>query len=269
MKASIDDHFNYISDLISKEEFENKISNYRTKYSGLLTDEVLAHLIVDELGRNITNFSKIYELKTTSSASLFVSVIEPEPKLFQSQNGTHSGAEVCISDHTGNARLVLWTPQHIALVKDGLIKIGTRLKLMNVKVTKTDYGLDLTPIPDKFETLIIDPPDFPENNDPDSVLEFTNIASLTDDGAVNVLGTIAWKGQLRTFNRKDKSVGHVFNLDLYDGTGTMRITLWDDKAQAAEEYSIGEQLQILNGYSKLNNGVREIHTNYRTMIIIK
>jgi ssDNA-binding replication factor A large subunit len=265
MKLTVDDYYNLVSDLLRKNEFIDRIEKYEEKYTGLLDKDVIAHLIVDELGRNITKFSLLSDLKAGGRGSLFCTVIEPEPKLFSKKNDNRAGAIVNISDITRSARLVLWDPEQVVLVENKTIQIGTKLKLINAKITKSSNGLDLTP--ERFESLIIDPVDYPDPAEEVKSLEITDIEFVVDDGPVNVIGTVSSMNQLRTFTRKNQTTGHVMNIELYDGTGSIRITLWDDHAKAAEEYSIGDQLKIINGYSKLHNNVREIQTNYQTKII--
>ena len=264
MRLSTDDYYNLVSDLMSRAEFDNRVSKYKTKFANLITNEVLAHLIVDELGRNITQFTKLNDLKPGTKASFFAFVSSPEPKLFSKKKDAREAVAVTISDSTGSARLLLWDTQHVNLVKNKTIKIGTKIKIINSKITNSTYGLDITP--DRFESLIVNPPDFPGEDEMASGLEIIDIAEVIEDGPVNVLGTIASKNQLRTFNRKDGSMGSVLNLELYDGTGKIRITLWDEHAKNASEFAIGDQLKIINGYSKLHNDIREIHTNYQTKI---
>lgn len=265
MNLSKDDYYNLVSDLVSKTEFESRIAKHSEKFDGLITHEVIAHFIVDELNRNVTEFSKLSRLRPNTRISLFVTVTTPDPKLFKKKKDKHSGADVRISDQTGTGRLILWDTQHVEQVEKGNIKPGTKLKILNAKVTQSDYGLDISP--DRFESLIINPLDFPNEEEINAQSDLTDITAVDDDGPVNVGGTISWKNQIRSFNRKDKSKGFVLNLDLYDGTGTIRITLWDDQAKAAEEFLIGDQIKIINGYSKLHNGVREIQSNYRTQVV--
>ena len=266
MILSVDEYYMFVSDLISRMEFDDRIANYMNKYSGLITEAVLAHLVVDELGRNITNYSKLYELRAGTHASIFATVSAPEPNIFQKKDGTRTGAEVFITDNTGTGRVLLWAPEHVGFVKDKALKIGTKLKILNAKVSRSSHGIDLNVSPEKFKTLIIDPPDFPANDGSESEVELTDISSISDDGPVNVSGTISWKSQLRTFTRKNSVMGCVLNLDLYDGTGTVRITLWDAAAKAAEEYNIGDNLTVINGNSKMHDNQREIHNTYRTYI---
>ena len=265
MNLSVDDFYNLVSDLMSEAEFQDRISKYNEKYAGLLSDEVLAHLIVDELGRNVSNFTRISELRAGTKVSLFATVSTPEPKIFSKKKNSRAGALVNITDTTGRVRLLLWDTQHVELVENKKIKVGTKLKIINGKITRSTYGIDITP--EKFESLIIDPPDFPADDEPANDLEIMDISSVVDDGPVNVMGTIASITPLRSFNKKNGSSGSVLNLELYDGTGSIRITLWDDHAKTAAEFAIGDQLKIINGYSKLHQNQREIQSNYQTRLI--
>jgi replication factor A1 len=265
MKLDKNEYYNLISDLMTQDEFEEKIKKFEIKFSGLIDENVIAHLIVDELGRNVSNFKHLVELRPGMRASLFAIVTSPIPKIFQKHKGTPKAAEVFVSDLSGRARLLLWDPHHVELVENGDIKMDTKLKLLNVKISKSSFGLDLTL--DRFDALILNPDDFPERDESIDKLEMVDITSINDDGPINVIGTISWKSQLRTFNRKNKSTGSVLNLELYDGTGSIRVTLWDEHALAANELNIGEQLKIIDGYSKMHENEREIHSSYRTKLI--
>ena len=130
MNYNKDDFYELVSDLITRDEFEERISKFKKLYSNLISEAVLAHLVVDELGRNV---------QTT-------------------------------------------------------------------------------------------------NNE----IECLDINSISEDGPVNISGTISWKSQIRTFTRKDKGTGKVLNIDIYDGTGTIRLTLWDNNADLAEKFNIGD-----------------------------
>ena len=85
--------YDMVCDIISKEEFIKKISRYKIEFDGLIDDSVLAHLVVDELGRNVSIFAKISDLKSRNRASLYVTV-SAKPKIFEKQKGTPKAAEV-------------------------------------------------------------------------------------------------------------------------------------------------------------------------------
>jgi ssDNA-binding replication factor A large subunit len=265
MRNEILEFYAKVSDLISEEEFEKRVVKYSREFDGLISMEVLAHLIIDELGRNVKAFSSISNLKSGVRASLFVIVTKPQPKVFTKQKGSPKAADVRVSDPSGLARLLLWDPHHVELIESSEIKIGTKLKLINAKVAESAYGLDLSI--DKYDSLVIEPTDFPMSDNDDVEIQINDIKDISEDGPVNIIGTISKKGYLRTFNRKDNSKGYVINLELYDGTGAIRFTLWDEHAKSAESFSIGEQIKVINGYSKIHNSQREIQTSYRTEIM--
>ena len=263
----MDEYYDLVSDLMKREEFDLRIEKYSAKYSGLLEEVVLAHLLVDELGRNVSNYLNITELKPGSKASIYVIVTTPEPKVFPVKKDNRFGAEIHISDPSGRAKLILWDAQWVEQVQNQGLKPGTKLKIVNAKISKSRYGVELTL--DRFESLIIDPADFPQWDDDyaDGIDGLKDISLVDTDGPVSILGTIAEISELRAFKRKNSTTGHVLNLKLYDGTGSIRITLWDDAAVNATNYLIGDQIKIINGNSKLHNSVREIQSNYQTQII--
>jgi replication factor A1 len=93
-----------------------------------------------------------------------------------------------------------------------------------------------------------------------------NLDELEPDQAVNTTGMITKKTMVRTFTRKNGTEGRVANLDIYDGTDTMRVTLWDDQTDNVNDLEIGDDVVIINGYTKERNGTLEIYANYRTTI---
>ena len=57
---------------------------------------------------------------------------------------------------------------------------------------------------------------------------------------VDVLGRVVDVGQVREFTRSSGEVGRVGDLYLIDETGSMRLSLWDNKADALEDISVGD-----------------------------
>ena len=92
MKLTKEDYYELVSDIIDESEFKDKIQNYKAKFTGLISDDVLAHLIVDELGRNYSNFKSISDLKPGTKSSLFAFVTDPAPKVFEKIKGSYAGS---------------------------------------------------------------------------------------------------------------------------------------------------------------------------------
>jgi replication factor A1 len=68
---------------------------------------------------------------------------------------------------------------------------------------------------------------------------------------------------VRTFDRDDGSEGRVANLTLGDETGRVRVTLWDERADRAEELSPGESVEVVDGYVRERDGDLELHVGSR------
>ena len=71
---------------------------------------------------------------------------------------------------------------------------------------------------------------------------------------VNLKARIIQISEMREFERKDKNKGKVCNLILTDGTGEIRLTLWDKQAGIVEEGKIneGDVIEVKNAFSKEN-----------------
>jgi replication factor A1 len=80
---------------------------------------------------------------------------------------------------------------------------------------------------------------------------------------VNLQGRVLATDSVRTFDRDDGSEGRVSNLTLGDETGRIRITLWDEKADRAEELDAGASVEVVDGYVRERDGDLELHVGSR------
>ena len=69
--------------------------------------------------------------------------------------------------------------------------------------------------------------------------------------------------ELRTFERDDGSTGRVANLTLADETDRIRVTLWDERADRAEELDPGTAVEVVDGYVREREGDLELHVGDR------
>jgi ssDNA-binding replication factor A large subunit len=71
---------------------------------------------------------------------------------------------------------------------------------------------------------------------------------------VNIVGRIFRISPLVDFKKQDGSSGRVVNIFIGDGTGYLRIPLWNEQANMAEEemIKIGDVIQIFNGMAREN-----------------
>ena len=77
-----------------------------------------------------------------------------------------------------------------------------------------------------------------------------------DDNNIKVLARILDIQEAREFPRQDGTKGLVGNMEVGDETGSMRVTLWDDKTNIP--YSVGEAIKILNPRVRYNSNYDEL-----------
>ena len=84
------------------------------------------------------------------------------------------------------------------------------------------------------------------------VLKINNVNSGMKN--VSIKARVIQISDMREFERKDKNKGKVCNLILTDGTGEIRLTLWDKQAGMIEEGKIseGDVIEVKNAFAKEN-----------------
>ena len=120
-------HYALVDDLISKEEFEQRVDIKIEECGDLIDEPTAAMLVVGELGRQHV---KIRELSGKSSLfSFFGKVIDKtEPHEFDRNDGEKGWvATLLLGDETGSARIVLWDEKAGAA---GEIAIGDVLEII-------------------------------------------------------------------------------------------------------------------------------------------
>ncbi|WP_440953071.1 OB-fold nucleic acid binding domain-containing protein [Methanococcoides sp. FTZ1] len=86
----------------------------------------------------------------------------------------------------------------------------------------------------------------------DTAKEIIKIKDITPEiGNVNFVAKVVSVFGVREFNRNDGTIGRVGNLMVADETGSIRLTLWDDRADLLKDKKIevGDCMEI-SGYAK-------------------
>ena len=81
----------------------------------------------------------------------------------------------------------------------------------------------------------------------DKTLKINNI--VADMNKVEFMGKVIFKSEVKTFTNKTGD-GKVANIILGDETGTIRLSLWNEKTEAITKINIGDILEILQAYTK-------------------
>ncbi|MHC1585572.1 MAG: OB-fold nucleic acid binding domain-containing protein [Candidatus Syntropharchaeia archaeon] len=98
----------------------------------------------------------------------------------------------------------------------------------------------------------------------DETMDSEGLKPRTD--SISISGEILDIGELRTFKRKDGSEGKVVNLIVGNESGRIRLALWDDHASEVYRLSVGDVIDVENGYMKERYNQVEIHVGRGGMI---
>ena len=238
-----------VSGLISYEDFLEKVEERKEALGGLCDDEMCARLVLSDLGVSNTERDAVVigSIDENSGNITFVAKVLSvyEPREFNRTDGTIGRVvNVMVGDPTGRIRVSVWDSK-VDAIESGEIKVGTSVTVSGY----TKKGLNGTEVNIGNNGIFAPCEEEVEYEVP------TRLIGDIKDGMndITILGKVLDLGQVKTFTKKDGGEGRVSNMTIGDSTGTIRVSMWDDKARLAEELNIGESVKIQNAYSKLNN----------------
>jgi replication factor A1 len=88
-------------------------------------------------------------------------------------------------------------------------------------------------------------------------------------GDLNLAGKVLEISEVRTFRKKDGSNGKVGNLLLGDDTGTVRVTLWDEKTEFLNQLEFGDTVELNNAYARENAFTQKVELQIGNQSIIR
>jgi replication factor A1 len=243
---------------VSLEEFREAVESKVEQMGGLADEETAAMLLAHELDDGEVEGVADVEpgMEEVSITAKVISV--GELRTFERDDPDQPEGQVLnadVADETGRLRVSFW--DETASSADSELEAGQVLKLKGRPKEGYD-GVELSV--DRVEP------------DPDTEIE----VDLTDEyrvsdlalGAsdVTLVGEVLATEPIRTFDRDDGSEGRVSNLLVGDETGRVRVTLWDEQADLAEELSPHETVEIIDGYVRERDGSLELHLGDRGAI---
>ncbi|TLZ50615.1 MAG: hypothetical protein E6K18_07015 [Methanobacteriota archaeon] len=148
-------YYDKAKDLLSREDFENRIREKQTEWGGLLDEDAAARLVLDQLGRGDLNVQTVRELREGMEVTLRVRVDAVTPiREFPRQDGnTGRVVNLDISDGSGRCRLVLWDDD-ISLVEKGRVRVGSTLRVLDCFVKVGRFGTEVSR--GKFGTVLVE-----------------------------------------------------------------------------------------------------------------
>lgn len=246
--------YNQIKDIKTKKEFEEEIRRRQKKYNDLIDEQTIALLIVDELGRNKQNISKISDLKHGMECTVFGRITNiGESRVFNRKNGS-SGRVINLelTDETGTCKLALWD-KDVELVKNKSIQKGANVKIVNGYIKNGFNGIEVNV--GKWGLIEIEPEGMPVFED-----KINNVSTE------RVRGTIVEKESTRSFFKDSGEIGFVTNIKLRNEKGIQQITIWGEKVKEIQKFKPGDTLDISNVDIRKKNNETEIHVNGRGII---
>jgi len=87
----------------------------------------------------------------------------------------------------------------------------------------------------------------------------TPIKDVKPSNSVSIYGRVKAVYSAKEFRRKDNTVGRFASVVIVDGTGDIRVVLWDNNTDIIKSLRVGDALFVRNGYVKDNRGVVEVH----------
>jgi replication factor A1 len=246
-----------LANTISREEFVERVNQKVEDMSGLCDDKTAAMLVAHELG--VDTIVQIGQIDGQTRAVAFVgklSRISPTREFSRNGDVGHV-ANLVVSDETGSIRIVLWNDLATHVEE---LQIGQTLKIAGV-VKEGPYGLEVNAREIEVDESV------PKTEVSSSKDKETIAGLMVGLNAVEISGVILDVGSVRTFSKRDGSVGKVSNITIGDETGKVRVTLWDEMAEKAVDFVAGDVVDITNGYTRERYGRLEVHVGSRGSLL--
>ena len=258
MTDVLQEKYDKVKDLISVEEFFQRIEKFRQQESEnpFMTDDSLADMVVGELiteePEAITNeveddVKLIKDIekgsRDTTISGRVISISNPRQfKTRKGQNGEVSN--VLLKDNTGEIRAVFWT-QNIRLIKT--FSEGDTIQIKGVDIKEGYTGLEANLMPRSSVIHIDDDPArFPAYEE-----NIVNITDIEPDTKVNIIARIVRIPTIRSYEKNGKE-GKVASLELQDGSGQISYTLWNKNVELINDLGLedGDTVKIIQAQAR-------------------
>jgi len=251
----IEDVYGDLDTDVSFEEFEAAVEEKVEQMGGLADEETAAMLIAHELEDQEVGGVADIEPGMDEVKFLAKVVSIGDVRTFERDDEDQEDGRVVnveVADETGQVRVTFWDAKAEAVAEE--LETG---QVLRIKGRPKDGFNGVEVNVDEAE------PDDDAEVDVDvgGTLSVEDLALGRSD--VNLRGKVLDTDSVRTFDRDDGSEGRVANLVLGDETGRVRVTLWDEMADRAEELDPGVSVEVVDGYVRERDGDLELHVGSR------
>lgn len=263
--TDIDTIYKKLSHVISREDFLKRIEEKVENMGGLCDEAMAAMLVANELGFSDAGRDnvKIENITPESGPVNFIARVVSvfDVKEFTRNDGTIGRVgNLIVGDETGKLKLTLWDNM-ADLIKAGKIKIGQTIQISGY--AKQGYsGVEVNIGNNGVLTE--------SEEEVDVAASSQKIKDIKDGmGDLNLTGKVLEVSEIRTFQRKDGSGGKVGNLLIGDETGTLRVTLWDEKTDFLNQLEYGDTVELINAYARENAFTQKVELQIGNRSIIR
>ncbi|MEF8848238.1 MAG: OB-fold nucleic acid binding domain-containing protein [Candidatus Thermoplasmatota archaeon] len=253
MDGRIEKYYNQIKDLKNKEEFLKEIKKRQKEYNYLLDDKTIALIILDELGRNKGNISKINDLKIGGDYTVKGKITKiGQIRTFKRKKGSEGRvANLELKDETGRCKLVLWD-RDVDIIDKQKIRVGTPVKVIN-GYTKKGYHGGIEINIGRWSLLKSE-----EKKD-----RKNKTKRRTED---QIEGKIEKIEPTKPFFKENGEYGFLTRIHLNNNGKIEKICLWDEKVKEIQKFKPGDQIKIKSFDIKIEKHKEEKHLNGRAKI---
>ncbi|MFB6281270.1 MAG: single-stranded DNA binding protein [Haloferacaceae archaeon] len=242
---------------VAFEDFEERVAEKVEHMGGLADEETAAMLVAHELEESGGEVDGVADIEPGMDEVRFLAKVVGvgEVRTFERDGDDPDGrvVNVEVADETGSVRVAFWD-EMAGAVDDGELEVGDVLRIKG----RPDEGYSGVEV--NADRAEVDE-DAAIDVDVDGTDRIEDLSLGRSD--VNLRGRVLATDAVRTFDRDDGSEGRVANLTLGDPTGRVRVTLWDERADRAEELEAGTSVEVVDGYVREREGDLELHVGSR------
>jgi len=253
--GAIEDVYEDLDADVDLEKFREAVEAKVDQMGGLADEETAAMLVAHEV--NDEEVNGIADIEPGMEEVKFIAkVIDVgELRTFERDDEEQPEGQVInveVADETGSLRAAFWDERAEAVENE--LEEGDVLRIKG----RPKEG---------FNGIEVSVDDAEPDDDAEVDVAITDTYRVEDLSLglsdVDLAGLVLDTESVRTFDRDDGSEGKVANLVLGDPTGKIRVTMWDERADRAEEIDPGTSVEVVDGYVRERDGSLELHVGDR------
>ncbi|SNZ12078.1 replication factor A1 [Natronoarchaeum philippinense] len=253
--GAIEDVYEDLDADVDLEKFREAVEAKVDQMGGLADEETAAMLVAHEV--NDEEVNGISDIEPGMEEVKFIAKVVDvgDLRTFERDDDEQPEGQVInveVADETGSLRAAFWDERAAAVEEE--LSEGDVLRIKG----RPKEG---------FNGIEISVDEAEPDEDAEVEVAITDTYRVEDLSLglsdVDLAGLVLDTEPVRTFDRDDGSEGKVANLVLGDPTGKIRITMWDERADRAEEIEPGTSVEVVDGYVRERDGSLELHVGDR------